>query len=64
VQASWGAQVTPPLSRLRQQTLPAAQAEPSRQAMLAPPAHVAWASMHMVPLGWTQHVWVPGLQDI
>jgi len=57
-------QLVAPPSRLRQQTLPPVQAEPSRHPMFAPPMHVAPALMHMVPVCVTQQDCTPGVQVI
>jgi len=55
----WVTQLVAPPITLRQQMLPPVQAALLRQARLAPPGQVCVASMHVVPLDWTQQAWVP-----
>jgi hypothetical protein len=55
--------VAPPMM-LRQQMLPPVQPALLMQARLAPPGQVCEASMHIVPVDWTQQTWVPGAQLI
>ena len=62
--AAAATQLAAPPSRLRQQTLPVAQALPSRQPMLAPPGQVALASMHGPSRCWMQQAWAPGMQVV
>jgi hypothetical protein len=57
-------QLVAPPSRLRQQTLPPVQAEPSRHPMFAPPMHVAPALMHIAPACVTQQDCDPGTQVV
>jgi len=64
VQIGVATQLVAPPSRLRQQTVPLAQALLSRQLMLAPPEQVALAAMHIVEVGVMQQVWAPGMQTV